>query len=190
MPTQCPFPRVMPPLTMKPGCHHHYPCGEGEACHHPWAWTSSWDAAPTGCWKQLRKGTGRHGEKVQQKPTPPWVGFPIDLTEVFHLSPSCKSNKLLVFLTSKTGNTVACSEDPKYSPYVPSHKAPSFPPPCRSRAALRGLQSPSSPASGSLGSRDALKKVASKEHACRAAGLVQGWRGREMESLQQGPCPH
>lgn len=49
---------------------------------------------------------------------------------------------------------------------------------------------PSSPASGVLGSRDALKKVASKEHACRAAGLAQGWRGKEMESLQQGPCPH
>lgn len=32
---------------------------------------------------------------------------------------------------------------------------------------------------GSLGSRDALKKVASKKHACRAAGLAQWWRGRE-----------
>lgn len=75
---QCPFPAVMPPLTMKPGCHRHHPCGEGEACHHPWAWTSSWDAAPTGCCKWLREGTHRHREKVQQKPTPPWVRFPID----------------------------------------------------------------------------------------------------------------
>lgn len=138
----------------------------------------------------IEKGHRQAQGEGATKANPTLGGVSNRLTEVFHLSPSCKSNKLLVFLTSKTGNTVACPEDPKYSPYAPSHKAPSFPPPCRSRAALRGLRSLSSPASGSLGSRDALKKVASKEHACRAAGLAQGWRGREMESLQQGPCPH
>lgn len=189
MPTLCPFPGTMPSLITRPGCNRHHPCGEGEACHHPCAWTSSWDAAPAGCCKGLRKGTRRHREKVQQA-NPALGGVSNRLTEVFHLSPSCKSNKLLVFLTRRTGDRVASSEDPKCSPYAPSHKAPSFLPPCRSRAAPRGLQSPSSPASGSLGSRDALKKVASKEHACRAARLAQGWRGREMESLQQGPCPH
>lgn len=122
----------------------------------------------------VEKGHTQAQGEGATKANPTLGGVSNRLTEVFHLSPSCKSNKLLVFLTRRTGDIVACSEDPKCSPYAPPHKAPSFPPPCRCRAAPRGLRSPCSPASGSLGSRDALKKVASKEHACRAAGLAQG----------------
>lgn len=51
---------------------------------------------------------GRHGEKVQQKPHPSLGGASNSLTKAFCLSPSCKSNKLLVFLARRTGDRGAC----------------------------------------------------------------------------------
>lgn len=84
--------------TAGPGCH----LGEVSVTN-PCAWACSWHVPPMGCCKGLRKDTQGHGEKVQQKPPPYLGGTSNTSTKAFCLSPSCKSNKLLVFLAGRIG---------------------------------------------------------------------------------------
>jgi len=154
MPAPCPFPRMMPPLATRPGCH--LPMQWGALSPPCRAWPSSWHVTPRGCCEGLRTGTD--GEKVQQKPPSSLGGAPITLTKAVRLSPSCKSNKLLVFLTRRTGDRRGLLRRPPWRPLCPSPQSTWPSSTLQVQSSTEGVTVPLLPSPRGLGVRGCVKQ--------------------------------